>query len=379
VRVIWHIAAMVAAALVLQLPFAAAAGAGPRRARLSSDLTAILDSGSTGSVEAIVCGSVEKLERIAARNGLTIKKQLSSCAVFAVSRDGLEALSQDLEVESVSGNSLVRSHTAVTTDVTGASAAWAGTIESLGAVNGSGIGVAVIDSGIAVDHPALQNRVIASFDFTDPNGKGYDFYGHGTHVAGIIAARAFNNTKVDGTDSGMAPAAHLVNFKVLDSNGLGKADAVIEAIDAAIKFKTQLGIRVINLSLGAAPTQSYKDDPICLAVERAVKAGIVVVASAGNYGQTPEGKQVYGSVTSPGISPYAITVGALRTQGTLDPSDDEVAPWSSKGPTAIDHIVKPDLVAPGSKIVSAAVKDSTLATSIRIASSTAPASAITSR
>src|SRR6185436_16290778 len=137
---------------------------------------------------------------------------------------------------------------------------------------------------------------------------------------------------------------------------------VIEAIDAAIKFKTQLGIRVINLSLGAAPTQSYKYDPICLAVERGVKAGIVVVASAGNYGQTPEGKQVYGSVTSPGISPYAITVGALRTQGTEDPSDDEVAPWSSKGPTAIDHIVKPDLVAPGSKIVSAAMKGSTLAT-----------------
>ena len=73
----------------------------------------------------------------------------------------------------------------------------------------------------------------------------------------------------------------------------------------------------------------------------------MVVASAGNYGQTPEGKQVYGSVTSPGISPYAITVGALRTQGTVDPSDDEVAPWSSKGPTMVDHIVKPDLVAPG--------------------------------
>ena len=86
---------------------------------------------------------------------------------------------------------------------------------------------------------------------------------------------------------------------------------------------------------------------MCLAVERAVKAGLVVVASAGNYGLAPEGRQVYGSVTSPGISPYAITVGALRTQGTADPGDDEVAPWSSKGPTMVDHIVKPDLVAPG--------------------------------
>ena len=71
------------------------------------------------------------------------------------------------------------------------------------------------------------------------------------------------------------------------------------------------------------------------------------MASAGNYGQTEDGKHVLGSVTSPGISPYAITVGALRTQGTADPSDDEVAPWSSKGPTLVDHMVKPDLVAPG--------------------------------
>ena len=86
----------------------------------------------------------------------------------------------------------------------------------------------------------------------------------------------------------------------------------------------------------------------------------MVVASAGNYGESEDGKQVYGSITSPGISPYAITVGALRTQGTVDPSDDEVAPWSSKGPTMVDHIVKPDLVAPGSKIVSTAAAGATL-------------------
>ena len=111
-----------------------------------------------------------------------------------------------------------------------------------------------------------------------------------------------------------------------------------------------------------APTQAWRDDPVCQAVERAVKAGIVVVASAGNYGQTPDGKLVLGSVTSPGISPYAITVGALRTQGTADRSDDVVAPWSSKGPTMIDHLIKPDLVAPGSKIVSLMAPGSTLAT-----------------
>ena len=110
-----------------------------------------------------------------------------------------------------------------------------------------------------------------------------------------------------------------------------------------------------------APTQSWRDDPVCQAVERAVQAGIVVVASAGNHGQTHDGRLVLGSVTSPGISPYAITVGALRTQGTVDRSDDTVAPWSSKGPTMIDHLIKPDLVAPGSKIVSLMVPGSTLA------------------
>jgi serine protease AprX len=117
---------------------------------------------------------------------------------------------------------------------------------------------------------------------------------------------------------------------------------------------------VLNLSLGAPPTASAADDPLCQAVERAARAGLVVVASAGNYGQTEDGRLVFASITSPGISPYAITVGALRTQGTVDPSDDEVAPWSSKGPTLVDHLIKPDLVAPGSRIVSTAAAGSAL-------------------
>ena len=301
-------------AFTLLLTSAESADAGSKRARLSSDLTAHLNSTSDASVDFIFTGSVESADRLAKRHGLRIKKFLSSGAVFSASKQQLEALAADGEVESVSGNSLVRSHMAVTTAVTGAQAAWAGAVQSLGPVDGRGIGVAILDSGIAGDHPALANRVIVNVDFTDPKGRGQDFYGHGTHIAGIVAARDFRNP-VAGADSGMAPAAHLINLKVLGSDGSGKAADLIEAIDWAIRYRKEFGIRVLNLSLGAAPTQSYKDDPICLAVERAVKAGLVVVASAGNYGQTEDGKLVFGSVTSPGISPYAITVGALAHAG----------------------------------------------------------------
>jgi hypothetical protein len=174
VRVIWHIAASLVAAVLLQHPLAGSADAGPRRARLSSDLSTHLASGS-GSVDVIVNGSVEKIDRLAARHGLRIKKNLASGAVFTVSRQTLDALSQDLDIEVLSGNATVRSAMALTTQFTGAEAAWSGAIQSLGKVNGSGIGVAVIDSGIA-DHPALQHRVVASFDFTDRHGRGEDFY-----------------------------------------------------------------------------------------------------------------------------------------------------------------------------------------------------------
>ena len=208
----------------------------------------------------------------------------------------MEALSNDAEIEALSGDPVVRSHMAMTTATTGADAAWAGTVAALGAVNGRGIGVAIIDSGIA-DHPALRNRVVASVDFTDrAAAAAADEYGHGTHIAGIIAARSFSNT-AEGAESGMAPAAHLINLKVLGADGSGQASDVIEAIDWAIRYRRQFGIRVLNLSLGTAPTQSYKDDPICQAVERAVKAGLVVVASAGNYGTNEKNQQIYGSIT----------------------------------------------------------------------------------
>ncbi|HEX7282513.1 MAG TPA: S8 family serine peptidase, partial [Vicinamibacterales bacterium] len=191
------------AAVAMLFATAVAADANGRRARLSADLAAHLTSSSTADVDVIVSGSTESVDRLVQRHGLRIKKWLSSGAVVSASKDSLESLAADETVEAVSGNALVRSQMAITTAVTGAQQAWAGTIAALGPVDGSGVGVAIIDSGIA-NHPALANRVIVNVDFTDPRGRGDDLYGHGTHIAGIVAARDYREP-VAGSDSGMAP------------------------------------------------------------------------------------------------------------------------------------------------------------------------------
>ncbi len=357
---------LVAAVLLGVLAAANPAAAQGRKARVSSDLAVVLSQADAGAavpetIDVIVSGNDAFVARIAGKHGASVKKGLTGGAVLSVSAASLARMAADVEVGAISGDGDLRSQLATVTESTGAAAAWAGEIAKLGAVMGTGIGVAIVDSGID-NHTALSGRIVASVDFTKATGnnKGKDEYGHGTHVAGIVAAGAPARDTGEAP-VGMAPGAHLVSLKVLDENGLGKVSDAVRAIDWAIQHKAQYQIRIINLSIGAAPTQSYKFDPLCQAVERAVKAGMVVVASSGNYGQNSAGQMVLGTVTSPGISPYAITVGALRTQGTADRSDDVVAPWSSKGPTVVDHLMKPDVVAPGSKVVSLLAPGSTLA------------------
>src|SRR5208282_1418967 len=124
-------------------------------------------------------------------------------------------------------------------------------------------------------------------------------------------------------------------------------------IQTAIQLKATYNIRVINLSLGRPVFESYTVDPLCQAVEAAYKAGIVVVVAAGNDGRdNSEGTNGYATITAPGNDPYVITVGAMKSMGTPTRADDLIATYSSKGPTAIDHIVKPDIVAPGNLQVS---------------------------
>jgi len=229
---------------------------------------------------------------------------------------------------------------------------------------GSGVGVAVIDSGIA-DHADLNN-VVANVDFTtDGPAVRTDPFGHGTHVAGILAGSGLSS---NGLYAGVAPGARLVNLRVLDANGGGYTRDVIAAIDWAIANRNMPGndgqsmnIRVLNLSLGHLPQEGAETDPLAVACRRAVQAGLVVVAAAGNNGRDATGTTLYGAINSPGIEPSVITVGAVSTFGTPSRSDDRVAVYSSRGPT-IDHIVKPDIVAPGSRIVATMSPGNTLVT-----------------
>ena len=184
-----------------------------------------------------------------------------------------------------------------------------------------------------------------------------DYYGHGTHVAGILAGDGGKSTGLfySRTFLGVAPETRLVNLRVLDSEGKSSDSAVIAAISRAIELKNRFDIRVINLSLGRPIFESYEKDPLCQAVEKAWKAGIVVVVAAGNEGRNNAyGTSGYGMIMSPANDPYVITVGAMRDMSTVNRSDDQIATYSSKGPAIIDHVVKPDLVAPGNQVISLA-------------------------
>jgi serine protease AprX len=330
-----------------------------RRPRLSSDLRRQIDNGNPRDASVILTAAPARVQRIATRHGLTITKWLDHAAVVSVPAHALIALAEDSEVDQLTTNQTLSAQDAVTNETIGADLVQAGTWDDGGgeAYDGRGVGVALIDSGVAL-LPQLAGRIVARVDFTTPGGSGLDAYGHGTHVAGIIASQS---ARRDG-DGGVSPGAHIVSLKVLDEHGLGTADDVIEALDWTVANAKKFRIRVINLSLGGPVLQPSADDPICQAVERAYRAGLVVVVSAGNFGKSADGRKIYGGITTPGISPYALTVGAVNTKGTSWPEDDEVASYSSRGPTLFDRLIKPDLVAPGNRIESLAAPGSTLVT-----------------
>jgi len=216
--------------------------------------------------------------------------------------------------------------------------------------DGAGIGVAIIDSGINAAHDDFHAgetggpRVVRFVDFVGGGEAPYDDYGHGTHVAGIVAGNGYDSA---GARTGVAPGAHLIVLKALDADGRGRISDVIAALDYAVANKDALGIRIVNLSVATGVYESYLTDPLTLAARRAVSAGLVVIAAAGNNGRGPLGKVQYAGVASPGNAPWVLTVGASSHMGTEDRADDTIAAFSSRGPGAIDYASKPDIVAPG--------------------------------
>ena len=277
-------------------------------------------------------------------------------------------------------------------------------------LDGSGIGIAVLDSGVMKAHKAFNTdrsktrvmRNVQMLGTTQANWSSgadassslqpgsaalnayesaiandsnliQDAYGHGTHVASIAAGRpATYNYAPDLT--GIAPNADIYDVKVLDSNGLGTISDAMEGIQWVIYHAKEYNIRVMNLSLAAASTDSWQTDPLCAAVRSASAAGITVVVAAGNFGLNALGQENYGTISAPGNDPSVITVGSVNFKGTTARSDDTVNMFSSRGPTRsswtdslgvrrVDNLLKPDLVAPGNAIVGAAATT---------ASSTAP-------
>jgi serine protease AprX len=238
---------------------------------------------------------------------------------------------------------------------------------------GAGVGVAVIDSGITAWHDDLtkgnstttypygNQRVSEFVDFVGNQSQPYDDYGHGSHVAGIIAGNGYDSRGGSSQKSGIAPGASLVVLKVLDANGNGTISNIIAALNwVAVNYQTY-NIRVVNMSVGARVYESYWTDPLTLAAKALTDKGITVVAAAGNFGENTFDQLQWGGITVPGNAPWVLTVGASSTMGTLTRADDTMGAFSSSGPTYIDFGAKPDLVAPGVGTVSLAVPGSTLA------------------
>ena len=222
-----------------------------------------------------------------------------------------------------------------------------------GGPTGDGVTVAVLDSGVATNTDLAASRIVGWRDFVNGRPEPYDDAGHGTYVAGLIAGDGTASVPLENGGyatmqfRGVAPSADIVGIKVLDEVGQGRTSTLIAGIAWAIAHRAEYNIRVLNLSIGGNPVGSFTRDPVDRAVEAAWRDGIVVVCAAGN-----EGDFGPGGILSPGNDPFVITVGATDTRQTADVTDDAVASYSSVGPTLFDEVAKPDLVAPGNRLIS---------------------------
>jgi len=358
-----HLRALLAA-FVLLSPAATHAYAG----RLSRDLEALaLVAGGAGDVDVIVSyrSSATPEARTRLRgHAAGVPRELGVVRALAarVPVDSLRQIAADPEVESVSIDETIQVATDIATVAVGAPVA-----RALIDRDGSGVRVAVLDSGVepvaglGIQDAGSNGRIVAWVDLVEPLAPRLsDPFGHGTHVAGIIAGAQGVVRDPGGATaiySGIAPGAEIVSVRVLDRNGAGRTSDLIAGIEWVVNHANPLGIRVINLSLGHPVREPVATDPLVRACDRAWESGILVVVSAGNLGREAGG---YGTITSPGNSPRVLTVGALVDRNTVPRSDDILATYSSRGPTRFDAVVKPDLLAPGDDLVSLRAPHSTL-------------------
>ena len=341
---------------------------GSWRQKVTSELLDRLDNGEAPDTQVDVIirasGDLKALHRELVRNaGGRVGKSLRIINGLSarVSLSAIEELSKQEEFSYISPDTPVRSFGHLE-NTTGA-AQIRNIVQGVKTLDGTGVGIAVIDSGVYPTHHEIAyngvSRLTANID-GGHFGETKDEYGHGTFVASIAAG---SNHIGPGDYTGIAPGANIINIKALDASGVGSSTNIIAAVNWCVANRFAYNIKVINMSLGAPAVDSYRNDPLCLAVRAAHDAGIVVVCAAGNDGKDQNGAKIYGAIHSPGDEPSAITVGARNTYGTDARNDDTVTTYSSRGPTrgfytnsagvkVYDNLVKPDLVAPGNKLIS---------------------------
>src|SRR3989454_11612665 len=324
-----------------------------KKRKLSSDLDALKGGHNGATVDVIIqfnqTPTAAHHQKVQNKGGvLKTKLDVIKGAHYSVPTGALEDLENDPDVVYISPNRPLSGTSASTLDYA-AETVNAPMARQQWGLDGTGIGVAVIDSGVTAvgdlywwipSNQTYGSRVVYSQNFVPGTTDTSDQYGHGTHVAGIIAGAGWFSTGSNFTHTfkGIAPNANIINLRVLDQNGAGTHSSVNAAIPTGLNLKSTYNIRVINLSFGRQVFESYTLDPLCQAVEAAWNAGIVVVAAAGNQGRNDSaGTNGYGTIAAPGNDPFAITVGAMKTANTPARGDDTIASYSSKGPTAFDQ------------------------------------------
>jgi serine protease AprX len=348
-RIRWSVYAL-ALATVLWLQVATAAHAAPR-----SHASEVIVQMQPGQAPAAAKAQVR-------RSGGRVTRSLPIINGFAARVSGSEAarLRRSAGVRAVSANVAIKPQSVssykLATAYPSSVNAPQGWNASDGYTTGKGVGVAVIDTGIAGGMPDFSvsqynhsSRVVASVVTNPLATTAKDTYGHGTHVAGILAGDGWNRSSTDplrGKYIGIAPDANLVSVKVSDDAGQASVLDVIYGLQFVVDHKDDYNIRVVNLSLESSSIESYKTDPLDAAVESAWLKGIVVVAAAGNRGSADDAVS-----HAPANDPYVISVGAVDDQGSQLDGDDSRPSWSSRGVTQ-DGFAKPEIHAPGAGIVS---------------------------